>query len=130
MVLSLLGEEQTKLLFHNLVLKAGLSHNGLLWKQVDNIYTNYFATLTYETYTGLEVYPEEVESFGEKLDLELASALSVADFSSATATVSSATDTPHFGSINVPTYAGKIKTTQNCETRSLKVSGKYAENSE
>lgn len=130
MVLSLLGEEQTKLQFHNLVLRAGLSHNGLLWKQVDNIYTNYFATLTYETYTGLEVNPEEVESFGEKLDLELASALSVADFSSATAKVSSATDTAHFGSINVPTYASKIKTTQICETRSLKVSGKYAESSE
>lgn len=130
MVLSLLGEEQTKLQFHNLVLRAGLSQNGLLWKQVDNIYTNYFATLTYETYTGLEVYPEEAESFGEKLDLELASALSVADLSSATAKMSSATDNPHFGSVNVPTYASKIKTPQNCEKRSLKVSGRYAESSE
>lgn len=128
MVLSVLGEEQTKLQFHNIVFKAGLPQNGLLWKQVHDVHTDYFASLTCEDFQTWEINPEEAESFGEKLDLELALALSVTEFSSARAKESSATDT--VSSVCVPSYASKIKTPQNCVPSSLALTGRALERSE
>ncbi|KAK7498968.1 hypothetical protein BaRGS_00009777 [Batillaria attramentaria] len=107
-VVSLLGEEQTKREFGTILLKAGLRNNGLLHKQLNDVYSQYFGVHEEISVPTTDDTFAAVESFGDDLDLELALALSVVEksVSSTDSKMSSATGRP---SSNEQTYASKIK---------------------